>query len=134
MRISHRLSLAGLVLALSTAACGGNSALDPSYQPEVVNNPNVAFTFQATALQDVSEVVSYTWSASSGSIVIHPATATSSGTITLNIKDASGAVIYNGGVPSSGDITPPAGTGGPWKVRVTLSNYSGTINFELQMQ
>lgn len=134
MRTSHRLPLAGLALALMTAACGGSNALAPQYQPQVVNTPNVTFSFQATGLQGVSDVVSYTWNASSGSIILHPATSTTSGTITLNIKDATGAVIYNGTVPASGDITPPTGAGGAWKVSVSLANYTGTINFALQMQ
>jgi len=134
MRTSHRLPLAGLALALMTAACGGSNALAPQYQPQVVNTPNVTFSFQATGLQGVSDVVSYTWNASSGSIILHPATSTTSGTITLNIKDAAGAVIYNGTVPASGDITPPTGAGGAWKVSVSLANYTGTINFALQMQ
>jgi hypothetical protein len=78
--------------------------------------------------------VSYTWNASSGSVIIHPATSTTSGTITLNIKDAAGTVIYNGTVPATGDITPPTGAGGAWKIRVTFANYTGTINFAVQMQ
>ncbi len=134
MRTSYRLTLSALALALLTAACGGDNALAPQYQPQVVNTPNVAFSFQATGLQDITDVVAYTWSVSSGSVIIHPATATTSGTITLNIKDAAGAVIYNGTVPASGDITPPTGTAGPWKVRVTLASYTGTINFAVQMQ
>jgi hypothetical protein len=134
MRMSYRVTLATLALAVMTAACSSDSALGPQYQPQVVNTPNVAFSFQATGLQNVSDIVNYTWSVSSGKIVIHPATATVAGTITLNIKDALGAVIYNGAVPASGDITPPTGTGGSWTVRVTLVNYTGTINFALQMQ
>jgi hypothetical protein len=134
MRISYRVPLAGLALALLSAACGSSNALAPQYQPQVVNTPNVAFSFQATGLQDVSDVVSYAWSASSGSVIIHPATTTTSGTITLNIKDAVGTVIYNGTVPASGDITPPSGAGGAWTIRVTLVSYTGTINFAVQMQ
>ncbi len=134
MRISYRFPLAGLALALLTAACGSSNALAPQYQPQVVNTPNVAFSFQATGLQGVSDVLSYTWNASSGSVIIHPATSTTSGTITLNIKDAAGTVIYNGTVPATGDITPPTGAGGAWKIRVTLANYTGTINFAVQMQ
>ena len=135
MRTSHRVTLSTLLtLALLTAACGGGNALAPQYQPQVVNTPNVAFSFQATGLQDITDVVSYTWSVSSGSVIIHPSTSTTSGTITLNIKDAAGTVIYNGPVPASGDITPPAGSAGPWKIRVTLASFSGTINFAVQMQ
>jgi hypothetical protein len=134
MRISFPLPLA-FALALLTAACGSSSnVLAPQYQPQVVNTPNVAFSFQATGLQAVSDVVSYTWKASSGSVIIHPATSTSSGAITLNIKDAVGAVIYNGTVPATGDITPPTGSGGDWTIRVSLTSYTGTINFAVQMQ
>jgi hypothetical protein len=134
MRSNYRLPLAGLALALLVSACGSSNALAPQYQPQVVNTPNVAFSFQATGLQDVSDVVGYTWSASSGSVIIHPATATTSGTISLDIQDAAGSVIYNGPVPASGDITPPTGAGGTWKIGVTLTNYTGTINFAVQMQ
>jgi len=134
MRTSYRLTLSALALTLLTAACGSNNALAPQYQPQVVNTPNVSFSFQATGLQNVSDVVAYTWSCSSGSVVIHPATATTSGTITLNIKAANGTVIYNGTVPASGDITPPTGAPGAWQISVTLTNYTGTINFAVQMQ
>jgi len=134
MRSAHRFALTSLALALFLTACGSSNALAPQYQPQVVNTPNVAFSFQATGLQNVTDVLNYTWSASSGSIIIHPATATTSGTITLTVKDAAGAVIYNGTVPATGDITPPAGSGGAWSVRITFSNYTGTTNFALQMQ
>ncbi len=134
MRASTRLALSAVAVILLTTACGGSNALAPQFQPEVVNTPNVSFSFQATGLQDISDVVNYTWSVSSGSIIIHPATSTTAGSITLNIRDASGVLIYDGPVPPSGDITPPTGAAGPWKVRVTLAGYSGTINFALQMQ
>ena len=133
MRTRYGLTLSVLTLALLTTACGSD-ALAPQFEPEVVNTPNVAFSFQATGLQDISDVVTYTWGVSSGSVVIHPATSTTAGTITLNIKDAAGTVIYNGTVPASGDITPPNGVAGSWTIRVTLANYSGTINFAVQMQ
>ena len=134
MRTSSRLTLSMLALALVSTACGSDNALAPQFQPEVVNTPNVAFSFQATGLADVSDAVAYTWSASSGSIVIHPATTTAAGNVTLNIRDAAGAVIYNGPIPASGDITPPTGTAGNWQIRVTLASYTGTINFAVQMQ
>ena len=134
MRIRFRHALSILALALLGGACGSDNALAPKYQPQIVNTPNVAFSFQATGLQDISDVVSYNWSASSGSVIIHPATNTTSGTITLTIKDAVGAVIYSGTVPASGDITPPTGAGGVWRITVALTNYTGTINFAVQMQ
>src|SRR5512147_549020 len=114
-----------LALLIWTAACGGSdNALAPKYQPQVVNTPNVTFSFQATGLQNIDDVVGYTWNASSGNVIIHPATSTTGGAITLQIKDAGGAVVYSGPVPPSGDITPPAGAGGAWRITVTLVNYT----------
>jgi len=127
----------GAVLAMAAVmamACNSDNAVAPKYQPQVVNTPNVAFSFQATGLQNVDDVVSYNWSVSTGDIIIHPATATTSGTITLRIKDGAGTIVYDGDVPPSGDIDLPAATAGIWKVRVELVNYTGTINFALQMQ
>ena len=106
----------------------------PQYQPQVVNTPNVKFSFQATGITNVTDAQTYSWSASSGSVIIHPATNTTSGSLTLTIKDATGAVVYTGGVPASGDITPSAAAGGTWQIALVLTNYTGTINFEVQMQ
>jgi len=131
---ARSLTLFAMTLALLTTACGNDNVLAPQYQPEVVNTPNVAFSFQATGLQDVSDVTGYTWSVSSGNVVIHPATSTTAGTINLNIKDSAGTVVYNGSVPASGDINPPSGAAGAWRIDVTLANYTGTINFAVQMQ
>ena len=134
MRRPIRLTLPVLVLGLMAAGCGGGNALAPKFQPEVVNTANVTFSFQATGLANVTDDLTYTWSVSSGSIVIHPSTSTTGGSLTLNIKDATGAVIYDGPIPPSGDIAPSSGAAGPWKVRVLFADYTGTINFALQMQ
>jgi len=125
-----------MALGLFVAAgCGSdNKVTAPQYQAEVVNTPNVAFSFQATALTDVSDVAIYYWSVSSGNVVIHPSTSTDAGTITLQVRDDAGDLVYEGDVPPSGDISPPAGAPGNWRVRVALSNFSGSVNFELQMQ
>lgn len=135
-RNSIPTSLALLTLFVFAVGCGGsnNSVTAPQYEPEVVNTPNVVFTFQATGLTEIDDVASYYWDVSSGNIVIHPSTSTTSGNLTLDIRDDSGVVVYNGDIPASGDITPPAGAPGSWRIRISLQNYSGTINFELQMQ
>ena len=136
MRTSSLIK-SGMALIAFTAlaiSCGSNDATAPEYQPQVANTPNLAFGFQATGLQNVDDVVYYTWSVASGNAVIHPATSTTGGSITLRIRDAQGTTLYNGDVPASGDITPPPGARGDWKIRLTLVNYTGTINFALQMQ
>jgi hypothetical protein len=127
----------GLALIAFTAvavSCGSDNATELDYQPQVVNMPNASFSFQATGLENVNDVLNYTWSNASGDVIIHPSTSTTGGSIRLRISDSWETTLYDGDVPGSGDITPPPGAGGESKIRLTLQNYTGTINFALQMQ
>lgn len=129
-----RSGVALLAVTALAVSCAGDDATSPGYEPQVVNSPNMAFTFQATGLENVDDVVTYTWSNASGDVVIHPATSTTSGSIRLMISDSWGTTLYDGDVPPSGDITPPPGRGGESKIRLTLQDYTGTIDFTLQMK
>jgi hypothetical protein len=127
----------GLILIAFTAlavSCGSDDATAPDYQPEVVNTPNMSFSFQATGLRNVNDVLYYTWSNASGDVVIDPSTSTTGGTVRLEIRDSWGTTIYDGELPAGGDITPPPGAGGDSKIRLTLRDYTGTIGFALQMK
>jgi hypothetical protein len=63
---------------------------------------------------------------------INHSTTTSSGSATLVIRDAAGTSVYSKAlVPSLNEPT-AVGTAGTWTVQVTLSSYSGTINFLAQ--
>jgi hypothetical protein len=121
-----------VVLALILAACSGGNALAPQFQPQVTNNPD-NFQLQATGVTNVTQVLTYTWSCSTGTATVNPATTTSGGSVSLLIKDGAGTTVYNGNIPPSGTFnTSPAGVSGAWTIKVTFNDYSGTINFRVQ--
>ena len=119
------------VLALTAllAGCGGD-ALAP-FEPQVNNNVD-SFELQATGVTTTTTSGSYTWQNTGTQATINHSTVTSAGTAHLVIRDAMGTVVYDADlVPSLNEPT-AAGVAGNWQVRVTLTNYTGTINFRAE--
>jgi len=57
---------------------------------------------------------------------------TTAGSVPLIVRDAAGAVVYTKAlVPSLNEPT-EVGTAGTWTVVLTMTNYSGTVNFRAQ--
>lgn len=120
------------LVTLLLAGCGGGSALNPAFQPQVANNPD-NFQFQSTGVQNVSQALQYTWSNSGTHASINQATTVTGGSAVLSIRDAAGATVYTGDLVNNGTFTSIAGQTGSWTIVLTLSNYSGTLNFRVQM-
>jgi len=126
------LALSAICL-MAIAACGGGSALNPTFQPEVANNPD-NFQFQSTGVQNVSQDLSYNWSNSGTHASINQATTVTGGTAQLTVRDAQGTAVYNSDLSANGTFpSNPAGQAGNWTIHLSLSNYSGTLNFRVQM-
>lgn len=112
--------------------CGGNNNVtNPAFQPEIANNPD-SFQFQATNVQNVSQVVEYTWQNTGTEANIDQSCAVTQGTVALVLFDASGTQVYAKGLQESGSFASAAGTPGDWKIRVHLSDTDGTLNFRVQ--
>ena len=119
------------VMAFAVAACGGSDPLAP-FQPEV---SNVAENFapQATGVANATTTKTYTWANSGTRASINHSTTTQSGSTLLVIKDAAGTTVYSKALsPILNEVTSPAGVAGNWTVQVTLTNYTGTLNFRAQ--
>ncbi|MBC7564125.1 MAG: hypothetical protein H7305_14555 [Gemmatimonadaceae bacterium] len=124
------MSLAS-VMAFAIAACGGSDPLAP-FQPEV-SNVAENFALQATGVANVTTTKTYTWANSGTRASINHSTTTQSGSTLLVIKDAAGTTVYSKALsPSLNEVTSPAGVAGNWTVQVTLTNYTGTLNFRAQ--
>lgn len=127
------LVLAAASIALSVTGCGGGSALNPAFQPQVANNPD-NFQFQSTGVQSVTQTLQYTWSNSGTHASVNQATTVSAGSAMLTIRDSQGTQVYNSDLAINGTFpTNPAGQAGNWTIVLTLSNYTGTLNFRVQM-
>ena len=84
-------------------------------------------------MTNVSTTVNYTWANSGTRATINHSTTTQAGSTLLVIKDANGATVYSKALsPSLNEPTSPVGVAGSWSVQLTLTNYSGTLNFRAQ--
>ena len=130
------LQLLMLLAALIAASCGGSTkttAPPPlaNFQPEIINTQD-NFQFQATALTDVTTVAAYYWSNTGTRATVNHSSAVSAGTTLLEIFDAANVRVYADSLRASGSDQTSVGTAGLWRVRVTLQQVDGTLNFRAE--
>jgi hypothetical protein len=134
MKAFKTLTMAAVAIALLAIGCGSDPApTQPlaNFQPEIVNNPD-AFSFQATAVKNVTATVQYTWSNSGLQATINHSSAVDSGTAVVQVLDANNVQVYSNALLASGTPSTTVGATGNWKIRVTLTNVYGTLNFNAQ--
>ena len=119
-----------LLLALA-AGCGGESALNPAFQPQVSNLPD-NFQFQSTGVTGVTQTLQYTWQNTGTTANVNQATTVTAGSTSLTIRDAAGTQVYSRNLADNGTFATNAGTSGSWTIQIVLTNMSGTINFRVQ--
>lgn len=123
------LLVAGIVLL---SACGSDPAapLAP-FEPQITNATD-NFQLQASDVTDVGTVLQYTWENTGTQASVDHSTTTTAGSTMLSIRDASGATVYDQGLSPSLNEDTASGSAGNWTIFVTVSDYSGTLNFRVQ--
>lgn len=121
--------LFALVVAGSLGACGSDS-LSP-FQPEI-SNPADKFQLQATLVTNVTTTVTNSWVNSGTRATINHSTTTAAGATNLVIKDAAGVTVYSKALSPSLNEPTTVGQAGTWTIQLTLTNYTGTLNFRAQ--
>jgi len=123
------LLVAGIILL---SACGSDPAepLAP-FEPQIANATD-NFQLQATDVTDVGTVLQYTWENTGTQASVDHSTTTAGGTAVVSIRDASGATVYDQGLAPSLNEDTASGSSGSWTIILTLSEYSGTLNFRVQ--
>ena len=130
-RSSGRILAAGaLGFALAAAACGGN-ILGPQNQLEVTNATD-NFQLQATALDNVSQTLTYTWQNTGTTANVDQSGVIASGSATLVITDDGGTEVYRRSLAQTGSFVSSAGAAGSWTIEVSLSGVTGALNFRVQ--
>lgn len=124
MRTLRLLSIAVL------AVLGCSDSLAP-FQPEIANVPD-NFQLQATDVKSVTNTFEYAWQNSGTTANVNQATIVSAGSANLTILDGQGTQLYANDLAQNGTFQTSAGTPGAWKIRMSLTNYSGTLNFRVQ--
>ncbi len=133
-----RLFLAAMlsIATISTTACGGGGSppVQPQYQPQIVNLTD-SFSFQLTGVTNGNGTLSYTWQNTGTTASIDRSSSISAGTVTLTLRDAANAQVYQGLLNgATGSVPTAAGVAGSWTIVVDFVDATGTINFRAQKQ
>lgn len=131
MRVAHRwvaLGLLGTVLAAGSA-CSAN--LLAPFEPKITSVQD-NFQLQATGVTDVTMARTYNWQNSGTRATANHSTTTTAGLTRVVIRDANGTVVYDKALMPSLNEATAVGVAGAWKIDLTLTGYSGTLNFRVQ--
>ena len=129
-RIPPRSRLLAALIAFSALGACGSDSLGP-FQPQISNAAD-NFQLQATNVTNVTTTVTYPWVNSGTRATINHSTTTTAGSTLLVIKDAAGATVYSKALSPSLNEPTTAGQAGTWSIQLTLTIYSGTLNFRAQ--
>ena len=130
-RIGATARLGVLALGMAAMACSSGNVLGPDNQPEV-NNQTDTFQWQVTAMENISQTLTYTWQNTGTTANVNQSPALSGGSASLVIEDASGTEVYSRSFSQSGTFTTDSGLAGAWTIRVTISSASGALNFRVE--
>lgn len=125
-----RLSAAFAFLLGAAVSCSSSTSLAP-FQPQISNAAD-NFQLQATGVTNVATTLTYSWSNSGTRATINHSTVTTAGSTLLVIRDGAGATVYSKALSASLNEATSAGQAGTWSIQLTLTNYSGTLNFRAQ--
>jgi len=118
-----------VIVGAGAGACS-NNPLAP-FQPEITNATD-NFQLQATAVSGVTGTTTYSWSNTGTRATINHSTTTTAGTAQLTIRDGLGTVVYTKALVPSLTEASAVGAAGTWSIVLTVTTYSGTLNFRVQ--
>jgi hypothetical protein len=114
----------------AAVSCSSSTSL-AAFQPQISNAAD-NFQLQATGVTNVATTLTYSWSNSGTRATINHSTVTTAGSTLLVVKDGAGATVYSKALSASLNEPTSAGQAGTWSIQLTLTNYSGTLNFRAQ--
>lgn len=117
---------------LLQAGCGDSvNLIGPENQLEVTSATD-QFQFQLTALDRVTDSRTYDWQNTGTKATVDVSQAITGGSAILTIRDANGDVMYQKDIANDGDGSTTEGAPGTWRIELTLTNTTGTLNFRVQ--
>ena len=120
-----------VILGVGAGACSDSSAPSSSFKPEVTSATD-NFQLQASSLVGTTLTQTYAWSNTGTRATINHSTTTTAGSASLSVRDGAGTVVYTKALAPSLNEPTSAGTAGAWTIVLTMTGYSGTINFRAQ--
>ena len=122
-----RRTITVVATMLVAAACDSLSPFEPEITSATDN-----FQLQATGVTNVTSTIVYPWTNTGSRATINHSTTTTAGTAAIVVRDANNAVVYTKTLAPSLSETTTVGVAGGWKIELTMTNYSGTLNFRVQ--
>lgn len=117
--------------AIAFAGCSDANVIGPTNQLEVANSPGT-FEWQVSALDQVTQTLTYSWSNTGTEADVNQASSIGGGEASVRITDASGAEVYSRSLSQNGTFPTLTGTTGTWRITVTLDGATGTLNFRVE--
>lgn len=127
-RRARLTAVAALVAA--AAACSDANVIGPDNQLQVSNQPGI-FEWQVTALDQVTQTLTYTWENPGTAANVDQSSSLGAGNATVEVRDDAGTVVYTRSLAENGTFQTAVGITGSWTVTVTINGASGTLNFRL---
>lgn len=127
------LGVAAIAVFVLAVACSNSTGPLAPYDPQIVNVTD-NFSFQVTSVSNISWTYTYTWHNTGDSATVNQATNGTAGSATLTVLDKNGTQLYSQSLSGNGTFGMTKGVAGAWTVRVQFTNYSGTIDFNVQKQ
>lgn len=125
---ASRIILAAALLFLNGCA---DNLIGPDNQLEVANQTDT-FEWQVTALDDVTQTLTYAWAMTGTVANVNQSSGPAGGSATLRILDVAGAEVYARSLAENGTFQTSTGAAGNWTIVVTLSGVSGAVNFRVE--
>ena len=120
----------GAVVLLATllAACDPAASFEPQ-----VNSDSRRFALAAANVTSVTSSFTFDWvNPATSAIVRDSTTTTSEGCASVRIYDATGTLVYSMALLPRFIRQTATGVAGTWTIEVTMTGYSGTVNFRLE--
>jgi uncharacterized lipoprotein NlpE involved in copper resistance len=120
------------IIMLIAVGCSNKNVTDVSpFEAEIINETD-AFQFQVTDAANVTTQLNYSWENTGEQATIDHSTSTTAGSASIVLLDADDVQVYSSSLVASATETSSVGAPGTWTVRVSLVNFSGTVNFRVE--
>jgi hypothetical protein len=128
-RAWRALHMIAIILTASFLEC-----TDPvtPYVPVVTNQVD-NFEYQVP-VNGVTTTARYVWTNRGNAATVNLQSNVTSGTATVSMSDADGALVFAHALDGSGETGTSGGSVGDWMITITLSNTIGTVHFSVQKQ
>ncbi|MEW5794737.1 MAG: hypothetical protein AB1772_00115 [Candidatus Zixiibacteriota bacterium] len=123
-----------LTMSLASAALFlGACHKDPtsSYIPNVVNLRD-NFHFRMSDVRNHDTVMVYYWQMEGTSANIDQSASIQAGYVSITVEDDSRVQVYQTDMRQSGGFSTASGSPGMWRIRISLTDFSGLLDFRAQ--